>query len=78
MRLRALLVALGLAAASAGCGGDVEPLPGADAPAVTAPGSTEAYGSGGADGSGADGRDAPNPRGGVGASADSSDAREAD
>jgi hypothetical protein len=66
----ALVVA---ALAFAGCGEDVEPIPGADAPAITSPGTTIPFENGGADGSGADGTDATRDRGGVAAGHDSNE-----
>jgi hypothetical protein len=66
-----LLVAAALLAG--GCGGDEDELaPSPATPAVTAPGTDEAYERGGADGSGADGRQERHPRGGVAGAADSS------
>lgn len=52
----AALAALALTTVAAGCGDDVEPVSGNDAPAMTAPGTTIPYENGGGDGSGADGR----------------------
>ena len=64
------LIALAVVAL-AGCGEDIEPIRGGAAPAVTSPGTTNAYETGGADGSGADGRETASPRGGVGGGHDS-------
>ena len=64
------VVVAALAAPAAGCGEEVEPLRGEDAPAITSPGTTIPYENGGADGSGADGREANADRGGVAAGHD--------
>ena len=64
------LSALVVAALAAGCGGDTKPIRGEDAPAITSPGTTIPYENGGADGSGADGREASAERGGVAAGHD--------
>lgn len=70
MRSSGLLVVL-VTALAAGCGEDVPDLPvQRDTPAVTAPGTDRAYEQGGADGSGADGSETPNARGGVAAGPD--------
>jgi hypothetical protein len=70
-RLGTTAIALALAAGGlAGCGEDVDPVRGDDAPAITAPGTTIPYESGGADGSGADGSEQTNPRGGIAAGPD--------
>jgi hypothetical protein len=61
----AVLASLLLTGGAAGCGGEVEPIRGDDAPAVTAPGTTAPYEAGGADGSGADGTNDPSRRGGI-------------
>ena len=67
--LAALLVAASLAVSA--CGSD-EPEPtGGGAPAITAPGRGIASEDGGGDGSGADGRNDANPRGGIAAGPDS-------
>jgi hypothetical protein len=57
-------------ALAAGCGGDVKPISGRDAPAITSPGTTIPYEDGGADGSGSDGRREEESRGGVAAGRD--------
>jgi hypothetical protein len=71
MRHFSVLVLVLSALAFAGCGDEVDPVSGADAPAVTAPGTTQPFENGGADGSGADGSDAPEDRGGIAAGPDS-------
>ena len=76
--MRSILALCVAALLLGGCGGDVDPVAGDDAPAITAPGTTQPYDEGGADGSGGDGADRADQRGGVGASADSPDVREAD
>ena len=64
------LLVLALAALAAGCGEDIEDRPAnRDAPGLTV--GDRSYESGGADGSGADGTEAANPRGGIAASPDS-------
>lgn len=68
------VLALG-ALAIAGCGGDdtktvTEASPG-DQPGITTPNSGREYENGGADGSGADGVEEPEQRGGIAAGADS-------
>ena len=72
MRVIAVAAAVvACAAGAAGCGGeDAEPVSGSDAPPVTAPGTDIPYESGGADGSGADGRREKEDRGGVAAGHD--------
>ena len=75
---RLLLSVLALCAlATAGCGGDggktvTEASPGAQ-PGVTTPNSGREYENGGADGSGADGVEEPESRGGIAAGPDSPD-----
>lgn len=66
----AALATLVLALAAAGCGDDVEPIDGAGAPAITSPGTTIPFESGGGDGSGGDGRAADEDRGGIAAGPD--------
>lgn len=67
------LLCLLAAGAIAGCGGEDETAtqasPG-DVPALTTPNSGREYENGGADGSGADGREEPEQRGGIAAGAD--------
>ena len=72
MGARGLVALLAVALAAAGCG-DADPVRDPSAPAVTAPGTTIPYEAGGADGSGGDGRDDDDPRGGVAAGPDSRD-----
>lgn len=73
---RPLVSGLALSAlAIAGCGGDdtktvTEASPG-DQPGITTPNSGRAYENGGADGSGADGVEEPEQRGGIAAGPDS-------
>ena len=55
---------------AAGCGGEVEPIPAGDVPAITSPGTTIPYENGGGDGSGADGRREKQDQGGVAAGRD--------
>jgi hypothetical protein len=67
-RLPHAAIALVLAAAAAplsGCGDEPEPIRGEEAPAITSPGTTIPYENGGADGSGADGSEQTNDRGGI-------------
>ena len=73
--LPATAIALAIAAAAplAGCGDEAEPIRGEEAPAITAPGTTFPYENGGADGSGADGREQPDPRGGIAAGHDTTE-----
>ena len=68
MRPKHLLVPL-LAVLAAGCGSEVEMIRGDDAPSVTVPGGA-VYENGGADGSGADGSESRQDRGGIGAGPD--------
>ena len=71
MRSLVLPVLVLAAAVAGGCGDDVPDLPvQRDTPAVTAPGTDRAYEQGGADGSGADGSEKRNRRGGVAAGPD--------
>ena len=70
MRRTLVLAVLLLAVPALGCGSSVEPISGADAPAITSPGTTIPYESGGADGSGADGREKADGRGGIAAGHD--------
>ena len=70
MRVSLALLAVA-AAAAAGWGNGVKPINGDNAPAVTSPGTTIPYESGGADGAGGAGRVVRNPRGGVAAGQDS-------
>jgi hypothetical protein len=68
--LAALLFATALLA---GCGGDEKAVTSASpdaAPAITVPGTDWTYENGGADGSGADGREASDARGGIAAGPD--------
>lgn len=68
--LAALLAATALLV---GCGGDSEPETSASpdaVPGITAPGADSDYENGGADGSGADGREAAEDRGGIAAGPD--------
>ena len=71
MKLRVLLLVLLIAAPAAGCGEDVPTRAvERDTPAVTSPGTDLPYESGGGDGSGADGSEQSNPRGGIAAGPD--------
>ena len=71
MRVFLAVLLASAALLTAGCGDSgVDPVAGDDAPAITAPGTTEPYEAGGADGSGGDGTDERSERGGEGASAD--------
>ena len=54
----------------AGCGDDGKPVRSENVPAVTSPGTTIPYETGGADGSGADGRTARESQGGTAAGRD--------
>ena len=80
---RSLLSVLALSALiGAGCGGDdtktvTEASPG-DQPGVTTPNSDRQYENGGADGSGADGTESPEARGGIAAGPDSPDPAESE
>lgn len=77
--MRPTLLALLAGTLLAGCGGETDPILERDAGAVTAPGTTQPYERGGADGSGADGNlgsEDPEERGGIGAGPDSSGERE--
>ena len=77
--MRTTLLAILAAAFLAGCGDEREPIIEHDTRAITAPGTTDPYETGGADGSGADGRPGskdPQQRGGIGAGPDSSGERE--
>ena len=75
---RSLLSVLALGAlAATGCGGDdtktvTEASPG-DVPGITTPNTERQYENGGADGSGADGTESPEARGGIAAGPDSPD-----
>ena len=70
---RAVLCVLAASALAAGCGGSDETTtqasPG-DVPGITTPGSEREYENGGADGSGADGAETAEPRGGIAAGPD--------
>ena len=70
MRRLPVLALLALALPAAGCGGGVEPIRDTAAPAITAPGTTIPYETGGADGSGADGVEKADGRGGIAAGHD--------
>jgi hypothetical protein len=70
MRVIALAAAVAACTFAAGCGEEVDPIPAGDAPAITSPGTTIPYESGGGDGSGADGRREREERGGVAAGHD--------
>ena len=66
MKVFAVTVALAAGIVAGGCGGEeVKPIPAANPPSVTAPGTTIPYEDGGADGSGSDGRKEREDRGGV-------------
>jgi hypothetical protein len=71
MRHRVVTALVLGASVAAGCGESVEAQRGDDAPAITAPGTTIPYESGGADGSGSDGSEAVDDRGGIAAGPDS-------
>ena len=69
MRLLPILAAVALTATA--CGDDVEDRAvERDTPAITSPGTTIPYEAGGGDGSGADGSEKAQPRGGVAAGPD--------
>jgi hypothetical protein len=68
--LRIASVVVVAAVIAAGCGEEVDPISGSDAPAVTSPGTSIPYESGGADGSGSDGRKQKDAAGGVAAGRD--------
>lgn len=70
LRIAPVLLAAALATGAAGCGEEVEPVSGDGAPAITSPGTTIPYESGGADGSGSDGVKEGQDRGGVAAGQD--------
>ena len=71
MRVFAVTAVLAAGTIAGACGGqEVEPIPASNAPSVTSPGTTLPYESGGADGSGADGRREKEDRGGVAAGHD--------
>jgi hypothetical protein len=71
MNMRLALVALTIALPLAACGEEVEDRAvERDTPAITSPGTTIPYENGGGDGSGADGSEKANPRGGIAAGGD--------
>jgi hypothetical protein len=67
------IAALAAALLAAGCGESVKAQRGDQSPAVTVPGTTIPYENGGADGSGSDGSEAVDPRGGIAAGPDSAE-----
>lgn len=69
--MRSALLVLSIATFAAACGEEIEDRAvERDTPAITSPGTTIPYENGGGDGSGADGSEKANERGGVGAGPD--------
>lgn len=69
--MRSAFVVLTIATGLAACGEEVEDRAvERDTPAITSPGTTIPYENGGGDGSGADGSEKANPRGGIAAGGD--------